>query len=149
MRKVALLDSGYIFALLNDDDNYHLEAVEWSNHFSEFTLVLPWPILYETLNTKMMKAFDQDKSLLRTFSDIIELPNVELLSDGEYRRLALEDIRRHERSYEYISLVDRILMGIIEDIEVGVRHLFTFDRRDFSEVCARNSVTIGLLDDVE
>ena len=50
-----LVDTGYFFALFNSRDQYHEKAVEKQEWLDELPIALPWPILYETLNTRFVK----------------------------------------------------------------------------------------------
>lgn len=50
-----LVDTGYFFALFDPGDQYHEEAVKKQEWLDELPIVLPWPILYETLNTRFVK----------------------------------------------------------------------------------------------
>lgn len=45
-----LVDSGFFFALFNERDRYHADAVEKREWLEILSLVIPWPVLYETIN---------------------------------------------------------------------------------------------------
>jgi hypothetical protein len=74
---------------------------------------------------------------------LLKTPNAILLDDSKYREASLEyvfaEARRKKRD---ISLVDTVIRLVLEDINVRVDGLVTFNRRDFAEICARRNIEI-------
>ena len=61
--KALLTDTGYLIALYGPGDDYHRvekarESFRMIFEQSQNVLVLTWPVLYETLNTKLSKCMD-------------------------------------------------------------------------------------------
>ena len=54
-RESVLVDSGFFFALYNQRDSNHAEAIEKAEWLSDLAVVIPWPILYETVNTRFAR----------------------------------------------------------------------------------------------
>ena len=46
-----LVDSGFFFALFDPRDQHHAAARDKQEWLEMFSFVMPWPILYETINT--------------------------------------------------------------------------------------------------
>lgn len=53
--KTLLVDSGFFFALFNPRDRYHADACEKQDWLEILSIVIPWPILYETINTRFVR----------------------------------------------------------------------------------------------
>ena len=134
-----LVDSGFFFALFNTRDQHHNEASDKQEWLESLSIVIPWPILYETINTRFVR---QPHNIAR-FESIINGTETEFLDDHRYRNeaynsaLALAKTRRNT-----MSLVDSILYAIIDDINVRIDAMLTFNSRDFSHVCRINRVEL-------
>ena len=55
MSKNLLLDSGFWYALYDVRDPFHERANTFATYLDFYTLVIPWPSLYETLNTRFVR----------------------------------------------------------------------------------------------
>lgn len=134
-----LVDSGFFFALFNTRDQHHNEACDKQEWLENLSIVMPWPILYETINTRFVRRPD----IIARFESIIRAPDTLFLDDNSYRleayksTLDLAKSRRHT-----LSLVDSILYAIIDDINVRIDAMLTFNSRDFSHVCRINRVEL-------
>ena len=53
--KNLLLDSGFWYALYDVRDPFHEQADAFAKYLDFYTLVIPWPSLYETLNTRFVR----------------------------------------------------------------------------------------------
>ena len=69
----VLVDSGFFFPLFNPRDRYHADAVEKREWLEILSPVIPWPILYETINTRFAR-----------FESILRGPHIALLNDSPY-----------------------------------------------------------------
>ena len=123
--RYLLVDTGYFFALFNPRDQYHEKAVEKQEWLDELPIALPWPVLYETLNTRFVK----NSEYIRKIDRIISKSSTEIIDDSRYRQDAYETLLNN--SHERKSLVDLILCAIIEDENVKIDALLTFNERDF------------------
>ncbi len=69
------------------------------------TLLIPWPSLYETVNTRLSK----NKNGIINFESLIKRPNTILLDDSAYKESALDySMENSTKSIRPISLVDSI-----------------------------------------
>lgn len=137
--KIVLVDSSFFFALLTRDDNWHDDAVAKQKWLYEHRAMVPWPVLYETVN----RRFLEDEERAASFDRILRRPGIERVDDRKYRDGALDRaLGRSERNGRRPSLVDTVLRAILEDGNVRVDAMLTFDYRDFAAVCAARRVDL-------
>src|SRR5262249_46577904 len=135
-----ILDTGFWIGLYNERDEHHEKAVEFALLFDYCNLLIPWPSLYETLNS----GFVMRSALLHRFELLLDRPGTLRLSDELYREQALVNVsllnRGRGRRARGISLVDIIIRAMIEDVNIKIDALITFNRPDFLEVCLSRRV---------
>lgn len=138
-RRTLLVDSGFWFALFDERDQHFLDAQSKVDLVWNASYVLPWPVLYETIGTRFVRRPD---TILR-FESFLKRPNAEILDDVPYRNKSLdrvfEEARRGTRS---ISLVDTVMRLILDDVNIRVNGLITFNVRDYADVCMRRRIQI-------
>ncbi len=134
-----LVDSAFFFALFHPKDTYHTKAIEKQKWLDEFRIVVPWPILYETINSR----FVMSPEVIRSFESIMRQPHTNRLDDSRYREEAYEEtLTLAKRGYGAISLVDSVLHAILKDVNVRISAMLTFDYRDFRRICASRKIEI-------
>jgi|SRR6056297_3554643 len=133
-----LLDTGFWFALYDPRDTYHKEALEIAELLDIHGLVVPWPTLYETLNTRLVRR----RTAVQNFSHLLAGHNVHLLPDDDYRDAALEAICTPLGPHRSLSLVDVVLRLVLADRNVKIDALITFNPGDFSDVCQRAGIDV-------
>ncbi|MCA1961078.1 MAG: hypothetical protein LDL33_09790 [Desulfomonile sp.] len=137
INKVALVDSGFWIALLDKRDEHYDEAQQKAEMLLDLHHVFPWPILYETLRTRFVRR----PLAVRKFKFFLKRPGMTYLEDDKYRESALSATLSEGRpSGRVFNLVDNILRMIIADTTVRVDCVFTFNKRDFIDVCNRRGV---------
>ncbi|MCY4612462.1 MAG: PIN domain-containing protein [Nitrospira sp.] len=137
--EIILVDSSFFFALFEKNDSYHKDAVKKQEWLEEFPIIVPWPILYETINSKFVKL----PATIRRFENIIRRSDTELLDDSEYRDEAYQEtLELAKRGYGARSLVDSVLHAILKDMNVRISAMLTFDDRDFRPICASREIEI-------
>ncbi|MYC27293.1 MAG: hypothetical protein F4X63_04755 [Nitrospira sp. SB0662_bin_26] len=142
-----LVDSSFFFALFDPEDDCHNKALKEQDKLDKFPIIVPWPILYETINSKFVKS----PATIKGFENIIRQPNTKLLDDSEYRNEAYQETlalakRGYKRGYGAISLVDSVLHAILKDVNVPISAMLTFDYRDFVPICASRNIEVLSLD---
>ena len=134
-----LVDTGFFIALFNPRDQHHAAACEKQDWLEMLSIVIPWPILYETIDTR----FARRPATIARFESIIHAPETEFLDDRPYRLEAYEDTlaqakaQRHSR-----SLVDSVLCAILADTNVRIDAMLTFNFRDFGHICNLRGVEL-------
>ena len=135
--RTALVNTGYWHALLYDRDEHHADAVEKSNRLLQLRYLIPWPVMYETLHTRLARR----PSALRQFEQILKRQNAVKLDDVKYRDAALaiafDTAKPHPNA---ISAVDAVLRLVLDDPSTQVDCMFTYDRGHFEDVCRRRNV---------
>lgn len=132
--KTVLTDSGYWYALYNPRDSYHPEALRKNSNLTQANIIVPWPCLYETFNTRFAKNI----MAVRQFEAFLSGPQVVLLNDAPYKDAALEATFKSSISgARAIALVDMVLRLILEDINVKKHGLLTFNPSDFADLCRK------------
>lgn len=137
----ALIDTGVWYGVFDNRDARYIkeETKEKSEYFDLLEIILPWPTIYETLRTRFVK----NKPALQQFEKFLKAPNVIFLDDTEYRDYALDiSLETSLRRGRPLSMVDCLLRLIIEDTNVKIKYLMTFNTRDFEDVCKKNRVEI-------
>jgi hypothetical protein len=100
-------------------------------------VLLPWPCLYETFNTR----FAKNKFAVRQFEIFLQQPHVCFIKDEVYREKALEAAFKTSLIQSRgIALVDMVLRLILEDIDVRKHAIITFNPGDFSDLCRKHSI---------
>lgn len=131
-----LLDTGFLYALFEAKDEHHPEALAYADFLSDYQIIIPWPILYETVNTRFIRR----PITIRRMEKLLKRPNVTLLDDAAYKQEALElSLSSVGRAF---SVVDNVLRLVLDDRNVRVNYLFSFNRGDFADVCAQRNVEI-------
>lgn len=138
MAKSILIDTGFWFGLFSSRDKYHSEALEKYELFEHNTIVIPWPTLYETINTR----FSKNPEVMKSFESFLKQSNVIKIDDSTYKDSAVESVFRHAEKRRPYALVDLVLREIISDTNIRIDYLFTFNKRDFYDVCASSGVEI-------
>jgi hypothetical protein len=98
-------------------------------------VLLPWPCLYETFNTR----FAKNTIAVRRFEALLRQPNVIRLPDELYREAALKAVMTTVASRS-MALVDMVIRLILDDINVRKHGLLTFNQRDFSDLCRKHQI---------
>ena len=136
--ELVLVDSGFFIALFNQRDQHHASARRLEEWLDLVPIVLPWPILYETVNTRLARR----PEILAKFGAIARSPETMLLDDSPYREGSFATVLAQDAASVRLSLVDAVLCSIIEDANVPISAMLTFNERDFVAVCHRHNVEL-------
>ncbi len=132
--KTVLADSGFWYALYDSRDPYHAAAAQKDSILTTTNILLPWPCLYETFNTR----FAKNRIAVRLFEAFLRQPHVVLLKDEPYRDAALDAaFKLSIVGNRAIALVDVVLRLILEDVDVRKHGILTFNPRDFADLCRK------------
>lgn len=130
----VLVDTGVWYALSDPNDSVarevDLDALQ--ARIEVHTIVIPWPIAYETLRTRFVRK----RFALERFEQALKSPRVIFIDDAPYRDDALAiSIDSSLRGHRPLSMVDCLMRILLDDINVNIRYLVTFNARDFVDVC--------------
>ncbi|OYT14341.1 MAG: hypothetical protein B6I19_00285 [Bacteroidetes bacterium 4572_114] len=73
-----LVDTGFWFGLYDKRDSYHNQAIGLYEYLSLGNIIIPYPSLYETINTR----FAKNKEGIEAFEIILNKSEVTLLDDS-------------------------------------------------------------------
>jgi predicted nucleic acid-binding protein len=139
MARTVVVDTGYWLALFDARDQYYFQAQTKARYIEFLIVIFPWPILYETLCTRFVK----NRSGMSSFQRILRRRNVQFVDDIRYRDAAFEQtLAESQRGARAISLCDMTLRLMMQDENLRIDALLTFNLRDFSDICRKSKVQI-------
>ena len=139
MSKYVLADTGFWYALYEPRDAHHSKANLIGELIENQNIILPWPSLYETLNTRFTKR----RSRMIQFESYISGPNVHLIDDSEYKLDALNQTFEHSKvGFRTFSLVDSVIRELLKDENLKIDYLITFNTGDFIDLCVKRKIEI-------
>lgn len=131
-----LVDTGFWIALVDQTDQNHQACLDCASVLEDFVILVPWPTIYETMRTRMVRK----RAELARFEAILKRPNVEYVDDTTMRLTAMELTFESSQRGRPLSMVDCLLRMMLENTNIRISHLATFNRRDFADVCHKNRV---------
>jgi len=137
--KTVLVDTGFWIAFYDRRDNHHAQAHLKEHYLKSMNILVPWPSLYETFNTR----FAKNRIAVRSFDALLRQTHVERLDDVPYREKAFDEaVGTALIGSRSISLVDMVIRQILDDINVHKDGLLTFDLEGFSDICSKHRIEI-------
>ena len=134
-----IVDTGFWYAFYEERDKYHHQASKLFEYLSIGRIIIPFPSLYETINTRFAKNI----SYMESFKKLIESNNVVLVDDAPYKETALELTMNSSINFKKpYSLVDMIIRLMVSDIDMNINYLLTFNKGDFIDVCLPRQIEI-------
>lgn len=135
----SLVDTGIWIAMFDPRDQHRERIEEITGYLDICHLILPWPTLYETLRTRLVR----NRCALKSFEVYLKRPRISFLDDEPYREQAIElCFSSTLRTDRPLSMVDCLIRLILEDINVKVSYLATFNDADFIDICQKRQVGI-------
>lgn len=127
-----IVDTGFWYAVFDSRDSHHTAATSKADVLDICSVVVPWPTLYEVLRTKMVR----NSLALQGFERSMKKPNIVFIDDSSYRESALElSLESSLRRHRPLSLIDCLIRIMLEDTNVRIDYLATFNAPDFSDLC--------------
>lgn len=142
--KSICVDSGFLIALYDERDPYYSRAQAYSRQYlniSQNILLIPWPILYETVSTRMCKNKKKLAILKRDWETLEKQRRIILLDDLSFRERAIaecyEEVKKGLNHYRGLSLVDRVVRYVLSEVNIKIDFFITFNPGDFSDICRK------------
>lgn len=142
MAKFVLTDSCFWLGLVDPTDQHHERAQQWTDIVDQegATLLLPWPCLYESVSTRLVRS----RSRTLELEQFLKRPTTKFLNDASYRDVALEEVFNAARTGRSYALADSIIREMLKDVNLRIDYLLTFNVADFQDVCqARRIELVG------
>ncbi len=137
--KTVLVDTGFWIALLDPRDGRHTDALTRAEQLDIFRIAVPWPILYETLNTRLARQ----PTAMAGFQAVLAKPSTARINDRKYRNEAIELTFSYAISKARpMSLVDWMIRLMLADTNVKVHALWTYNPGDFHDVCRNRGIAM-------
>ena len=132
-----LIDTCFWYALYDKSDEHYNKAQKMVDYLKSGKIVLPFPVLYETLDTR----FCHRKEWVHSFNEIINCDTTVLVSDDKYRENALNKtfFTNEKRP---MSLVDMTIRFMLEDVNLNLNALITFNKSDFIDICQSKRIEL-------
>ncbi len=140
----VIVDSGFWFGFIDKADCCHGIALDIFEKIMEMNPVflIPYPSLYETLNTKMLKMRNRGNPRAHKFFTALKTNPKRYIRifDDDYRERAFENtVNDNPRG---LSLVDNIIREIMSDTSQHIDALITFNTGDFIDVCTDRGIVV-------
>jgi len=143
------VDACFLIALYDPRDGHHEVATALFEKLygaATHQLVLPWPILYETVSTRMARRADSMRLLERDLKLLRQRNRLATLLDRKMREQALgecfDELRKRGMGYRALSLVDRVVRLMLLNPRNRLHALVTFNREDFEDVCRTRRIQL-------
>lgn len=139
MRKVVLADTCFWIGLIDPSDQFHNNSKTIAEFIEDCTILFPWPCLYETISTHLIRM----RNRLLFLEEIITKPNIILLEDDNYKDEALKQVFQTNKFYGFsYSLTDSVIREILNDQNIKINYLVTFNEKDFKDICDHRAIEI-------
>ena len=133
-----LADTCFWISLCDPTEQDHVEVEQMMLTLlkdKRHIIMVPHPVLYETLCSEMVKKPNQVMLLTRYFS------HVEKVSDEEYVKEAYRLVEQQASMQKgTASMVDLAIMLMADDPKNNVRGILTCNGRDFSSFCQKRGI---------
>ncbi|MGA2903169.1 MAG: hypothetical protein ABSD98_05035 [Candidatus Korobacteraceae bacterium] len=140
------VDTGFLLGLYVESDRYHDQAQRcFSDYFSSGPnrLAIPWPILYKTLSTRLVKNRPAMILMEGDWKRLLRQGRLRMLSDIGFREGAVDEcfneLQRPSIHARSLSLVDRVIRRVLSDVNVRIDAFSTFNPADFADVCRKHN----------
>lgn len=129
--KRLIVDTCIWYACFDKTDSNYQYAEKILSILEKHELIMPFPTLYETINTRFVKnKYGQMANLLSVLNRP-EPQSIVWVEDNSYRERAMEMVRRNIEMGKSYSLVDMIIRLMMEDVSLGPIAVLTFNVADF------------------
>ncbi len=139
MKTTSLLDTGFLYALLNGKDNHHAKVSAAAKFTENDLIILPIPIITEvTYLLQRDLGIEAVAVFLEKLSEtdfVLEIPTSE-----DYKRSA-EVLRKYNDTN--IDFVDAVIVAIAE--RLNITKILTVDRRHFGAFKPRHCAAFEIL----
>lgn len=133
-----LADTCFWISLCDPSESDHAETVSMMEKIlsnKSNVIIVPHPVLYETLRTEMVKKPNQVLNLIKYFSRVEKIPDTEYINEA----FNLVDQQAHNK-IGTSSMVDFALMLVAEDPKNNVKAILTRNARDFASFCQKKCI---------
>lgn len=139
----VIVDTGFWYSYLETrEQERHMVADKVFRRLEELeaNFLIPFPTLYEAINTKLLKSKNRTKAnwflrQLQSNPRFIKVPDDEYKDDAYLLTVS-------ENNHRGYSLVDMIIRVMMEDDRLKIDSLLTLNIEDFIDVASRRGISI-------
>lgn len=139
----VIVDTGFWYSYLGTrEQERHMVADKVFRRLEELeaNFLIPFPTLYEAINTKLLKSKNRTKAnwflrQLQSNPRFIKVPDDEYKDDAYLLTVS-------ENNHRGYSLVDMIIRVMMEDDRLKIDSLLTLNIDDFIDVASRRGISI-------
>jgi hypothetical protein len=142
--KTLLADADFLIALYDEQKASPQAKAIYRDYLSQTRtkLLIPWPILYETISTRMTRRQHLMERLRDDWGRLKQDNRLELLDDTLYRQTAFDECfleaAKPTGNYRALSLADRVVRGMLAHRNLRIDVFVTLNSGDFKDVCAKS-----------
>ncbi|MDJ0904303.1 MAG: hypothetical protein QNJ55_36530 [Xenococcus sp. MO_188.B8] len=118
--------------------SYHKNALLLFDYLDPHRILIPWPSLYETLNTRFVRR----ENWLADFKAVINNKNTIHVQEKNINIMQLSQFFLQSKSYKKYSLVNLIIREILLDVDLRIDALITFNIADFEDICWKRNIEL-------
>jgi hypothetical protein len=135
-------DACFLISLYDETEQRHAKAAECFETYvvkGRHSLLFPWPVMYETISTRMVRQNRRMERIDTHLKSLRVKGQLHFVDDTPYRDRAFEACLPCNQSgtYRGISLVDRIIREMLSDKTISTHALASFNIPDFIDLCRR------------
>ena len=134
-------DACFMIALYDETDGYHQNALECFDAYIDKrpmnSVLLPWPVMYESISTRMARATRRMEMINRHLKALRTRGALEFIDDSLLRDRAMTACFPETSKVRALSLVDHVVREILSENRFQTSALATFNIGDFYDVCKR------------
>lgn len=133
-----IADTCFWISLCDPQDGNHSEAVlmmERILHNGSIRILVPHPVLYESLCSKMVRKPNQVQTLTSYFTQVDKVADEKYI-DEAFNTIVSQAIHGSGEA----SMVDIVIMMMSDDPENHVKGVLTSNGRDFSQFCYKHHI---------
>ena len=134
-----ILDTCFWRAIYDPKDDYYDSAQHISDIYVDkpaYKILVPYPTMYELLRTEFVK----NKANINALDNFLKKECIEKVCDEPYRDRAIElSLNNNKRN---LSIVDNLLRLMLEDTDLQIDGIVTFNVGDFIDVCKKRDIIL-------
>ena len=133
-----LADTCFWISLCDPTESNHSEAISMMETIlatRTHTLLVPHPVLYETLRTEMVKKPERVLILTKYIEQVVKVPDGDYI-DEAFHLVEQQAIMRNGTA----SMVDIVIKLMADDLRNNVKGIITRNGRDFSAFCQKRKI---------
>ena len=135
----VLIDTGFWYAFYDESDEHHDKAIKLMPYLEKHTILIPYPSLYETINTR----FSKRTIWMSSFRSLMNSSTCCFVHDEKYKEDTLKmTFSTSLEKRRPISLVDMVMRQMLDDVNLKTDAIVTFNPEDFYDVCMKKNKII-------